>query len=674
MSVARVAEENRTRRMTDRTESADHTATTRILIVEDVAADAELMTQELRRAGLVVTSRRVQSEAALRDALHSFMPDIVLSDHTLPQFNARDTLRVVRAAATHTPVIIVTGSLDEETAAEYIKAGATDYIVKHHMQRLGPAVRRALALRRALEDAARAEAARARSEQRFRKLVEYSSDVITLLDGAGRIVYSTQAQQPTLGYDQGELVGHRVVDLVHPDDGERAQALLRSVLAPGAAVTRDALRVRHKNGTWRDLEIAAVNRLDDPIVEAIVVTYHDVTDRKRAEAALRALEEQHRQAQKMEAIGRLASGVAHDFNNLLTAILGSAELLLEDLPADHPGRVEAEETRKAALRAADLTRQLLAFSRQQVLVPQVLDLNAVVTNVDKMLRRVIGEDVELRTVQAPGIDAVRADPGQLEQVLLNLAVNARDAMPRGGELTIETANVDLDAAYVAEHPAATPGRYVTFAVRDTGTGMDAETQARLFEPFFTTKEKGKGTGLGLATVYGIVKQSGGHISVRSEPGQGTTVTVCLPRVEAPIEPITSPARPSGSLRGSETILVVEDQEEVRKLTRRILEARGYRVLVAASGADAVGVAGHAAAPIDLLLTDIIMPGMSGHEVALLLGPTQPNMRVLFVSGYTDESIVHPEMLDAGRAFLAKPFTAEALARKVREVLDAPRAK
>jgi PAS domain S-box-containing protein len=660
--------------MMNRDESADAAALARILIVEDVADDADLMTRELRRSGLAFTHDRVQTEATLRAALRTFVPDVVLSDHSLPQFNASDALRVVREEAAQTPVIIVTGSLDEETAADYIKAGAADYIVKHRLQRLGPAVRRALALRRALEDVVRSEGIRARSEQRFRKLVEYSSDVITLLDGAGNILYSTQSQKPTLGYDQGELDGRNVFDLVHPADRERAEALFLSLLAPNAAVARDDIRVRHKNDTWRDVEIAAVNHLDDPIVEAIVVTYHDVTDRKRAEAALRELEERHRQAQKMEAIGRLASGVAHDFNNLLTAILGSTDLLLEELPADHPGRLEANETRKAALRAADLTRQLLAFGRQQVLTPQVLDLNEVVTNVDKMLRRVIREDVELRIVQAPAIGAVRADPGQLEQVLLNLAVNARDAMPRGGRLTIETANAELDDTYAAEHAVVVPGRYVMFAVSDTGTGMDAETQARVFEPFFTTKEKGKGTGLGLATVYGIVKQSGGYIWVYSEPGQGTSMKVYLPRVEAPIEPISPPPQPSGSLRGSETILVVEDQDEVRKLTRRMLEARGYRVLVAASGADALRLSGavQAAEQIDLLLTDVIMPGMSGREVALLLGPAHPHMRVLFVSGYTDESIVHEGILEPGIAFLQKPFTAEALARKVREVLDAPR--
>ena len=498
-----------------------------ILIVEDVAEDAELMTRELRRAGLAFTSRRVQNEAALRDALQTFVPDIVLSDHSLPEFNALDTLRVVRIEAPNTPVIIVTGSLDEETAAEYIKAGATDYIVKHRLLRLGPAVRRALALRQALEDATRAEAARARSEHRFRKLVEHSSDVITLLNGAGKILYSTQAQKPTLGYGQGELVGQDVFGLVHPDDRDRAQALLLSLLVPPASVVRDAVRVRHKDGTWRDLEFAAVNHLEDPIIEAVVVTYHDVTDRKRTEAALRALEGQHRQAQKMEAIGRLASGVAHDFNNLLTAILGGAELLLEELPVDHAGRVEVEEMRMAALRGADLTRQLLAFSRDRGMSPQLVDVNRLITTLTGMLSRLMRGNVNLRFTAAPALDPIWVDPGQLEQVVTNLAVNARDAMPGGGLLTIETRVASL-AADEAASLGVPPGRYAALVVRDTGSGMDAETRARIFEPFFTTKPKGEGTGLGLATVYGIVERAGGAILVDTEVGAGTTFTVYLP--------------------------------------------------------------------------------------------------------------------------------------------------
>jgi len=627
------------------------------VLVEDRPDDAALILAELRRVGLIVESQQVDNERQLLDALRDFAPEIVLSDHSVPGFSGLEALRIVERESPDTPFIVVTGSLDEETAAEYIKAGAIDYVVKHRLHRLGHAVRRALELRRALQDASASSEALARSELRFRKLVEYSSDVITLLDAAGRIIYSTQALKPTLGYEQGELIGRDVFDIVHPDDRPQAEALFHALFASPEPVVRGELRVRHKAGTWRDLEVAGSNHLDDPIVEAIVINYHDVTDRKRAEGALR-------QAQKVEAIGRLAGGIAHDFNNLLTAILGSTDLLLEMLPPDHPGREEGQETRKAAVRAADLTRQLLAFSRQQVLAPQVLDLNEVVADMDRLLRRLLGEDIDLRIVPAQDVGAVRADPGQLEQVIVNLAVNARDAMPKGGKLTIETANATLDESY------ATPGRYVLLAVSDSGVGMDPETQARIFEPFFTTKERGQGTGLGLATVYGIVKQSGGYIWVYSEVGHGTTFKVYLPRVDAPVEPVIAvPAAPAAALHGTETILVVEDQEEVRNLIRRMLEARGYRVLVAGSGQEAVSLADVRRGAIDLMVTDVVMPGMGGREVAQLLGPNHPDMKVLYLSGYTDESIVHRGLLEPGLAFLPKPFSAEVLARKVREVLD-----
>jgi PAS domain S-box-containing protein len=632
-------------------------------MMEDNADDAALILAELRRTGLSNESVRVENEQQLRDALRDFAPHIVLSDHSAPGFSGLEALRIVERESPETPFIVVTGSVDEETAAEYIKAGATDYIVKHRLQRLGHAVRRALELRRALEEAAAAGTALARSEQRFRQLVEYSSDVITLLDAKGQIVYSTQALKPTLGYDQGELIGRSVFTLVHPDDQPQAEALFRGLFTSAEPVIRTELRVRHKEGVWRDLEIAGSNHLEDPIVNAIVINYHDVTDKKRAEAALR-------QAQKVEAIGRLAGGIAHDFNNLLTAILGSTELLLEMLPADHPGREEGQETRKAALRAADLTRQLLAFSRQQVLAPKVLVLNEVVVEMDRLLRRLLGEDVDLRIVLAKDLDPVRADPGQLEQVIVNLAVNARDAMPKGGQLTIETANVVLDAAYTAAHAVVPAGRYVVLMVSDSGTGMDAETQARIFEPFFTTKERGKGTGLGLATVYGIVKQSGGYIWVYSELAHGTTFKVYLPRVAAPIEPLAAPvAAAAASLRGTETILVVEDQDEVRNLVRRMLQGRGYTVLVAASGQEALPMAEAGSGTIDILVTDVVMPGIGGRELALLLAPSHPTMKVLYLSGYTDESIVHRGLLSPGLAFLQKPFSSDVLARKVREVLD-----
>jgi CheY-like chemotaxis protein len=377
----------------------------------------------------------------------------------------------------------------------------------------------------------------------------------------------------------------------------------------------------------------------------------------------------------MEAVGRLAAGIAHDFNNLLTAILGSTDLLLEALPADHPARVDGLESRQAALRAADLTRQLLAFSRQQVLAPRVLELNDVIRDVERLLQRLIGDDIEMRTVLASDQTTVRADPTQLEQVIVNIAVNARDAMPRGGRLTIETATVTLDASYVAQHPVVIPGEYVLLALSDTGIGMDADTRTRAFEPFFTTKERGKGTGLGLATVYGIVKQSGGYVWVYSEPGIGTTFKIYLPRVAGPAEPPTvAPAAPvsHAEVRGTETILVVEDQDEVRELIRKMLESRGYRVLSAPNGPDAVATAALHPGTIDLLVTDVVMPGMSGPEVARLLAVTCKGIRVLFLSGYTSDAMVRRGLLESGAQFLQKPFSPGDLARRVRDVLDAPR--
>ncbi|MBI4246528.1 MAG: GAF domain-containing protein, partial [Candidatus Rokubacteria bacterium] len=391
---------------------------------------------------------------------------------------------------------------------------------------------------------------------------------------------------------------------------------------------------------------------------------------RRAYDELSQTQSQLVQAQKMQAVGQLAGGIAHDFNNLITVIGGRAHMLLGQMPAGDPLRRDVDVINATAERAADLTRQLLAFSRKQVLDPKVLDLNRVVAEVAPMLRRLIGEDVELVTALGTGLGQVKADPRQLEQVLMNLAINARDAMASGGRLTIETSNVTLDAGYTREHVGTSPGPHVMLAVSDTGEGMDAETLARVFEPFFTTKGPGKGTGLGLATVYGIVKQSGGNIWVYSEPGRGTTFKIYLPRVyEAP--EVAAPASPSsGAGRGSETILLVEDEEAVRQLARDILTAQGYTVIEAAHGGEALLISGRHAGPIDLLLTDVVMPHMSGRALAERLAPLRPRMKILYMSGYTENAVVHHGMLDAGTMYLQKPFTPDGLARKVREILDA----
>src|SRR6184192_1241387 len=362
----------------------------------------------------------------------------------------------------------------------------------------------------------------------------------------------------------------------------------------------------------------------------------------------------------MEAVGRLAGGIAHDFNNLLTVITSYGDLLLEDLAPGDSRRDDVDQIRKAAEGAAALTRQLLAFSRQQVLEPKVVDLRAVLAGTEKLLRRLIGADVHLATSLAPDLGAVKADPGQLEQIIINLAVNARDAMPGGGRLTIEAANMVVEAR---------PGRYVMLAVSDTGIGMDEQTKARIFEPFFTTKEPGKGTGLGLATVYGIVKQSGGFIWVYSEPGRGTSFKVYLPRVEEPAEPAAAPTATVEPLRGTETVLVVEDAASVRMVTRQVLERYGYAVLEAPNGETALRLAAKHHGRIHLLLTDVVMPGLSGRQLAEQLAQLRPDMKVLYASGYADQAIVHHGILESGIAYLQKPFTPETLARSVRQVLD-----
>ncbi len=394
-----------------------------------------------------------------------------------------------------------------------------------------------------------------------------------------------------------------------------------------------------------------------------VLVFRDVTEHEQ-------LREQFRQAQKMEAIGRLAGGVAHDFNNLLTAIIGYSDLLMRDVGPDEKLRPKIEEIGEAGRRASVLTSQLLAFSRKQILQPRVLDLNDVVKGIEKMLARLIGEDIDICTITRTSLGMVKADPGQMEQILMNLAVNARDAMPDGGKLTIETANIELDEAYSQTHAEVTPGQYVMLAVSDTGHGMDAETQARMFEPFFTTKEKGKGTGLGLSTVFGIVKQSGGHIWAYSEPGHGVVFKIYFPRVDdAVVEEPETETGAAESLDGSETIMLVEDDESVRELTRSVLEIYGYSVLGADRGAKALEAFGPLATAIDLVITDVIMPQMNGAELVAKLKELHPQVKVLYVSGYTEEATIHRGVIDKGVNFLQKPFTPDSLARKVRHVLD-----
>jgi signal transduction histidine kinase len=515
----------------------------RVLIVEDSDDDVALAVAELRRGGYDVTWQRVDTGEGLEVQLAADTWDLVISDHSLPQFSAPDALQMVRERAGDLPFIIVSGSIGEAQAVAAMRAGANDYLVKGQLARLTPAVERELA----------------EASQRRR--------------------------------------------------------------------------------------------------------------REEAEQALRRTEEQLRHAQKMEAVGRLAGGIAHDFNNLLTAILGYSELFLSDLPSDAAGRADIEEIKNAGQQAASLTQQLLAFSRRQVLEPRVVNLNDIITNVEKLLRRVIGADVELSIDLEPALQPVGVDPGQIVQVLMNLAINARDAMPDGGHLSIQTRFRLLTQPLHIQEITLAPAPYAFVTVTDTGTGMPPEIAARIFEPFFTTKEPGKGTGLGLSTAYGIVRQSGGSIIVDSRPGSGTEFGIYLPCVDAPLE--TSPPETDlpVSVNGSETVLVVDDEAAIRDLVRKVLEAHGYRVLSAAHGVEALSLVGSYKAPIHLLITDIIMPRMGGRELATRLSEVRSALPVLFLSGYPDSSYLDTAIPQNAYAFLMKPFTPTTLTRRVRELLN-----
>lgn len=514
------------------------------------------------------------------------------------------------------------------------------------------------------------------SSLHFERLFQLSLDMLCVAGFDGYFKLINPAFSHTLGWSSDELLAFPYLEFVHPDDRDATAREARKLSGGGVVVVFEN-RYRCKDGSYRWFQWNSYPYSEEELIYAVA---RDITPAKEAEEQLQdrlkeatlkgqQLQEQLQQAQKMEAVGRLAGGIAHDFNNMLTVITGYSDLLLKA-----PGVTDAigkglQEIKRAGTKAAELTTRLLAFSRKQVLQPKVLDLNGVLKSYQAVLRRLLGEDLAVQFHLAPHLWYVKADPGQLEQVLMNLVINARDAMPRGGQLTIETANVQLDAGYAATHPDAQPGPHVMLAVSDTGHGMDKETQARIFEPFFTTKEKGKGTGLGLSTVYGIVKQSGGHIYVYSEVGKGTTFKIYLPQVEAEA-PAPLVAEPAPDVpRGKETILLVEDEPPVRNFVSLALQQLGYTVLEVTNGQEARFFCERYSGPIHLLLTDVVLPGESGRQVADQLVSLRPTLRVLYTSGYTENSIVHHGVLDENVAFLPKPFSPEDLARKVREVLD-----
>ena len=639
----------------------------RVLLVEDSPTDAKLVLQAIRQTGHVVESVRVERAEAMRAELEARVPDVIVSDWSMPQFSALGALDVLKQSGLDVPFIIVSGTVGEELAVEAMRAGAQDYVLKDKLTRLAPAIERELRERDLRTERKRALGDLRTSEARFTRL--FASGIIgtVIADNDGNIQEANDVFLRMIGFSREELAAGQVrwQELTPPEWHEVTDRCREELKASGVATPYEK-EYERKDGA-RVPVLVGVAMLNESESIGFVV---DLTAQKRAESALHHSEEQLRQAQKMEAVGRLAGGIAHDFNNLLSVILSYSAMMLDSLRAGDPIREDAGEIEKAGRRAADLTRQLLTFSRQTVTEPRVLDLNDLLADMDRMLQRILGEDVDLVFLKGALRGRVRVDPSHIEQVVMNLVVNARDAMPVGGKITIETESVILDPAHAQEHLGVAPGPYVMLAVTDTGCGMNRATQARIFEPFFTTKETGKGTGLGLSTVFGIVQQCHGTIWVYSELGVGTTFKVYLPRVDQEADATSVSLAPS-TLSGSETILLVEDEDQLRVVAREILRKHGYQVIEARNAGEAL-LHCESQAGIHLLLTDVVMPQMSGPELARRLLQVRPGVKVLCMSGYTDDALVRHGALELGMAYLQKPITPEKLARKVRLVLDGGR--
>jgi hypothetical protein len=626
-----------------------------------------LVEKEGIAAELVVVSSRAQYEEALKQRKF----DIILADYLLPGYTGIEALQFFRQKCRETPFLLISGTIGEEAAIESLRAGATDYVLKQWPDHLIPALRRAVQEATERRHRREAETELHRREKYFRALTENTLDVLTILDREGVYLYNSPSLKRVLGYEPKELAGHNAFPLIHPDDQKKAhQALSEAIQNPDRTV-RLEFRFRHQDGSWRHLEAMGQSHLGDAEIAGVVINSRDVSDRKVAEDGVRDLEDQLRHSQKMEAIGRLAGGVAHDFNNILTVIRGHASLLLQNAGLVGPFARSAQQITEAADRAAALTRKLLTFSKRQVIQPRPLNLNEVVHHMTDMLGRILGEDVALQVQYFPQNAFIEADASMIEQVLLNLAVNSRDAMPQGGALTISISIVEVTATGASRRSDMQAGKFVCLTVSDCGSGIAPENMSRIFEPFFTTKEVGKGTGLGLATVYGIVKQHRGWIEVESQVDQGATFKVFLPYLHTTESPAEVPecvdATPRG---GSETIMVVEDETPVRELVCDLLAAYGYKVLPAESGPKALELWENHRAKVDLVLTDLVMPDhMNGRQLAEKLWADRPALKVIFTSGYSADVVGKDFVLQPGIHYLQKPYPPNALATKVRECLD-----
>ena len=667
----------------------------RILYVEHHQADIDLTLEHFAGSAAHFILEVVHSPSHALALLQEDKFDLVLVDLRMPEMTALDLLREAKHLGLLAPFIIITGQGDEAAAVAALKLGAFDYIIKrdNYLTHLPHAIENAIArsqliqtnrrLQTELAERERAEAENARllveglgQRQRLDEIIASVPGLVWEAWGSPdeadqRTNFVSNHVERMLGYSVQQWLStpNFWLSIVHPDDKERAAREAAEFFASGkGGISQFRWIARDGRVVWVEGHSTVIcDNQGNPVGMRGVTT--DITARKEAERGRAQLEEQLRQAQKIDSIGRLAGGVAHDFNNILTAIRGYAELMLLELAPGDPMRSSVTEISRAGERAADLTRQLLAFSRRQLLQPRVLALNSLIADSIKMLKRLLGEDIELVTLLDPELGNVKADAGQMEQVILNLAVNARDAMPQGGKLTLETRNVILQEEYAQKHFSLQPGSHIMMTISDIGCGMDPHTLSHIFEPFFTTKEPGKGTGLGLSTVYGIVQQSGGSIWVYSEPGRGTTFKIYLPRIEEPLDEAGEKRIESDNPRGSETILVVEDDEIVRKLTCQALRRYGYQVIEAANGIEALLSCEKHPEPIPLMITDVVMPQISGPELATRLRLLHPETQVLYISGYTDDAVVRHGLLDAALYFLQKPFTPGALVHKVRDILD-----
>jgi PAS domain S-box-containing protein len=582
-------------------------------------------------------------------------------DALLLDLHFLDGAALTRVAKIHAqydslPILALIPAQEDTLGDQVLAVGAADYLVK---ETLSPEL-----LQRTLKYAIermRAENEVRQSEQRFDDLFENAKDIVFTLDLEGNVTSLNKSAEEVMGWSRSEARQINIKNLVAPEHLHLCSQMMQRILNEEPMQHFEISMVR-KDGRKVLLQTSARLVYSNGQKEGVQGIARDITERRN-------LENMVQQSQKLEAIGRLSGGLAHDFNNLLCVISGHTELLTEQMQPEHPSLKNLTQIKKAVDSAASLTRQLLAFSRKQVFHPRILDLNAIVIETEKLLGRLIGEHIEFFSALHPALGHVRVDPVQVEQVLVNLVLNARDAMPQGGKLTIETANVELGEGFRTRHAIVPAGNYVVLSVTDNGCGMDEETQSRIFEPFYTTKELGKGTGLGLATVYGIVKQSGGFIWVYSEPRQGTTFKVYLPRVDSAALPLPSVNIQAEIRKGTETILLVENAEPLRTLAKEFLKGGGYAVLEAENGKDALRIASAFGGAIHLLLTDVIMPGMGGKQLAIQLSGLRPSTKILYMSGYPNDGIVQSGILATGVVLLEKPFTREILLRRVRQVLD-----